>query len=54
MRINHILSHPYFFGNIYSDNEPEIIEFSELKNHNVELFFHDKEINIELFQNLLK
>lgn len=54
MRINHILSHPYFFGNIYSDNEPEIIELSELKNHNVELFFHDKEINIELFQNLLK
>ena len=53
MRVNYILSQPYFFGNIYLDINPEIIQFSELKKCQVELYFHDKDINVELFKKLL-
>jgi len=52
MRVNYILSQPYFFGNIYLDINPEIIQFSELKKCQVELYFHDKDINVELFKKL--
>lgn len=52
MRINYILNHPYFFDNNYSKIKPKTINFSDLKNNYLELYFHNKDINIELFEKL--